>query len=231
MTKKASIFKTLGEYFRAHFGATLAWIWVALMPGLGSLVLLSRADSLEGLGLGGLPAQAIFTMAVSALLGLALLPTTLTALVTGYYFGWLGFPGLFFGYLLANVIGYLLGKAINADFLGLLYLRKPELRQEIERRIQRPQSLIFFIRISPVIPFAISNFLFASLKIDLKKVLLYGVPGMLPRTLIAFITGLLASSILDARQALKDPWQVAMLAFLLLVSFWGLYRNWKKGRS
>ena len=34
----------------------------------------------------------------------------------------------------------------------------------------------------------ISNFLFASLKIELKKVLLYGIPGMLPRTLIAFGT-------------------------------------------
>lgn len=231
MTKKASIFKTLGAYFSTHLGATLAWIWVALMPGIGSLFLLSNSNFLENLSLESLPSQLLLTTALALLLGLALLPTTLTALVSGYYFGWLGFPGLLMGYLLANVIGYGLGKAINADFLSLLYLRKPELQSQIESRIQRPQSLIFFIRISPVIPFAISNFLFAALRVELKKVLLYGVPGMLPRTLIAFVTGLLASSMLDARKALNDPWQLAVLAFLLIVSFWGLYHNWQKGRS
>ncbi len=231
MTKKANIFKTLGAYFSTHLGSTLAWIWVAAMPGIGSLFLLSNSNFFENLSLESLASQIFFTTALALLLGLALLPTTLSALVTGYYFGWMGFPGLFIGYLLANVIGYGLGKALNADFLSLLYLRKPELQAQIESRVQRPQSLIFFVRISPVIPFAISNFLFASLQIDLKKVLLYGVPGMLPRTLIAFVTGLLASSMLDARKALNDPWQIALLAALLLISCWGLYRNWKKGQS
>jgi uncharacterized membrane protein YdjX (TVP38/TMEM64 family) len=172
----------------------------------------------------------IFSFILAVLLGVALLPTTLSALATGYFFGWIGFPGLFFGYLLANVIGYSFGKILNTDFLSLLYHRKPELQPQLENRIQYPQSLIFFVRISPVIPFAISNFLFASLKIDLKKVLLFGVPGMLPRTLIAFVTGLLASSLLDAKKAMNDPRQWAVLVFLLVLSFWGLYQNWKKSK-
>lgn len=231
MTKKASIFKPLAEYFKAHFGATLGWIWVTVMPGLGSLILLSNPEIAEGFRLEDATDHLAFTLALAALLGLALLPTTLTALATGYYFGWIGFPALFFGYLCANVIGYYLGRATNADFLSLLYLRKPELRPQLEDRIRHPQSLIFFVRISPVIPFAISNFLFASLRIDLKKVLLFGIPGMLPRTLIAFATGLLASSLLDAKKAMNDPRQWAILAFLFLLSFWGLYRNWKRSKN
>jgi uncharacterized membrane protein YdjX (TVP38/TMEM64 family) len=231
MTKKASIFKALGEYFRGHFGATLAWIWVAIMPGIGSLILLSKSQILDGVRLLHPFDHFIFAAAIAGFLGLALLPTTLTALATGYYFGWIGFPGLFFGYLCANVIGYFLGKATNADFLALIYYRKPELRQQIDSRIQHPESLIFFVRISPVIPFAISNFLFASLRIDLKKVLLYGIPGMLPRTLIAFATGLVAGSMLDARKAMGDPTQWAVLAVLFLISFWGLYRNWRSSKS
>lgn len=231
MTKKGSIFKTLGEYFKAHFGATVGWIWVTVMPGLGSLVLLANPEIAEGLSLDQAIDHLVFTLALAALLGLALLPTTLTALATGYCFGWIGFPALFLGYLCANVIGYSLGKAINTDFLSLLYLRKPELRQQLEHRIQHPQSLIFFVRISPVIPFAISNFLFASLRIELKKVLLFGIPGMLPRTLIAFATGLLAGSLLDAKKAMNDPVQWAILAFLFLLSFWGLYRNWKRSKA
>ncbi|WP_332913888.1 hypothetical protein [Algoriphagus boritolerans] len=80
-------------------------------------------------------------------------------------------------------------------------MQRPDFNQQLERRLQRPESLIFFIRISPVVPFAISNFLFASLKIELKNVLIYGIPGMLPRTLLAFGTGLLASSFLDAKKS------------------------------
>ncbi|MFN3997032.1 TVP38/TMEM64 family protein [Algoriphagus sp.] len=230
MTKKTSIFKTLGVYFKEHPGATIGWIWVTLMPGIGSLILFSNFSNLESMNLEGTFFHLGFILFTAVSLGLALLPTTLTALATGYFFGWIGFPGLFIGYLLANVIGYTLGKTLNANFLPLLSIQKPEFKQQLERRIEHPESLIFFVRISPVIPFAISNFLFASLKIDLKKVLLYGIPGMLPRTLIAFGTGLLASSFLDAQSAMNDPVQWIILAVLFVVSFWGLYRNWKNAK-
>jgi uncharacterized membrane protein YdjX (TVP38/TMEM64 family) len=228
MTKKASIFKTIASYFRAHPAATLGWIWVTLMPGIGSFLLLANYTITESFQLNNVVDHLLFTFGVAIVLGLAFLPTTLTALASGYFFGWIGFPSLFFGYLLANVIGYSVGKLLNTDFLPLLSAQKPELKEEIESRIKHPERLVFFIRISPVIPFAISNFLFASLKIELKKVMLYGIPGMLPRTLIAFGTGLLANSFMDAKNAMNNPVQWMTLVLLLLVSFWGLYRNLKK---
>jgi uncharacterized membrane protein YdjX (TVP38/TMEM64 family) len=230
MTKKASIFKTIVSYFREYPLAIIGWIWVSVMPGIGSLVLFANYTLPQGFQLEEVMDHLLFTVGIAILLGLALLPTTLTALATGYFFGWIGFPGLFLGYLLANVIGYTLGKMLNANFLPLLYSHKPEFKQQLESRIGRPKSLIFFIRISPVVPFAISNFLFASLKIDLKKVLLFGIPGMLPRTLIAFGTGLVASSFLDAKKAMNDPVQWIILALLFVVSFWGLYRNLKNAK-
>ena len=231
MTKKDCIFKTISSYFREYPGATFSWIWVTLMPGIGSLLLLANYSLPESFQLEDVLDYLLFTMGISLVLGFALLPTTLTALATGYFFGWIGFPSLVFGYLLANVIGYTLGKMLNADFLPLLYSQNPQFKNQLERRIQRPASLIFFIRISPVVPFAISNFLFASLKIDLKKVLIYGIPGMLPRTLIAFGTGLLAGSFLDAKKAMNDPIQWMILGVLFFLSFWGLYRNWKSSKS
>jgi uncharacterized membrane protein YdjX (TVP38/TMEM64 family) len=227
MTKKASIFKTIATYFRAHPAATLGWIWVTLMPGIGSLLLLANYTITESYQLNSVVDHLLFTFGVAIVLGFALLPTTLSALAIGYFFGWIGFPSLFFGYLIANVIGYSMGKLLNTDFLPLLSAQRPELKQQLESRIRRPESLIFFIRISPVIPFAISNFLFASLKIDLKKVLVYGIPGMLPRTLIAFGTGLLGSSFTDAQNAMNDPIQWVILVALFIFSFWGLYWNWK----
>jgi uncharacterized membrane protein YdjX (TVP38/TMEM64 family) len=228
MTKKASIFKTFSAYFRTHPAAVLGWIWVTVMPGIGSLFLLSNYQLAAGIAIDNFIDHLVFTVFVALVLGLALLPTTLTALAAGFYFGWGGLPGLLLGYLCANVIGYSLGKVLNTDFLSLLYSRKPELQQELNSRIQHPQSLIFFVRISPLIPFAISNFIFASFRIGLEKVLLFGIPGMLPRTLLAFATGLLASSFMDAKNSLNEPWQLAIVTFLLLFSLWGLYRSWKK---
>jgi len=100
-----------------------------------------------------------------------------------------------------------------------------------EKRMQRIGSLIFFVRISPVIPFAISNFLFASLKIPLKQVLIYGIPGMLPRTLMAFLAGIIASDFLEARENLQEPWQILLVFILLIASIWGIWRNWKLSKA
>ena len=228
MTKKASIFKILVEYFRTHPGAVLAWIWVSAVPLLGSLLLASQYNLVEKISLESLTDHLLVTLGISLILGLALLPTTLTALASGFYWGWFGFPALLVGYLLANCLGYVLGRKANADFLTLLYAQNPKLQQEIESRLNHPAGLIFFIRISPVIPFAISNFLFASMRIPLKKVLLYGVFGMLPRTCLAFATGMIANSFLGAKESMNQPFHWLIVILLLILSFIGIYLSWKK---
>lgn len=231
MTKKASIFKILVEYFRCHPGAVIGWIWVSLIPLLGSLIFASQYFLAEKILLENLTDHILLTLGLSLILGLALLPTTLTALACGFFWGWLGFPDLLLGYILANVLGYKIGKRLNTDFLTLLYARNPQLQEQIESRMEHPAGLIFFVRISPVIPFAISNFLFASMKVSLKKVLLFGVPGMLPRTFIAFATGMIANSFMGAKESLNHPSQWAILTFLLILSGFGLHLSWKKGKA
>ena len=231
MTKKASIFKILVEYFRSHPAAVTGWIWVSLTPLLGSLIFASQYFLVESIHLENLTDHLLLTLGISLILGLALLPTTLTALACGFFWGWLGFPDLLLGNIIANILGYGIGKRLNADFQTLLYARNPNLRHQIESRMERPAGLIFFIRISPVIPFAISNFLFASMGISLRKVLLVGVPGMLPRTFIAFATGMIANSFIGAKESLNHPMQWGILTFLLFVSVIGLYLSWKKGKA
>lgn len=230
MTKKASIFKVLVKYFRSHPWAVLGWIWVSLVPLLGSLVFASQFVLVENMHLDTLASHMLLTLSLAVILGLALLPTTLTALACGFFWGWIGFPDLLIGYILANVLGYKIGKKLNTDFLPLLFAHNPNIKNQIESRVERPSGLIFFVRISPVIPFAISNFLFASMGLPLKKILLYGVPGMLPRSFIAFSTGMIANSFLGAKESLNHPSQWGILIFLLLVSGLGLYQNWKKNK-
>jgi uncharacterized membrane protein YdjX (TVP38/TMEM64 family) len=231
LRKKSSIIKILVMYFQSKPGAALGWIWVSIMPLIGSLVLVSRYFLVENFLLETLMDHFVLTLSLAILLGLALLPTTLTALGLGFFWAWVGFPDLLFGYLLANVLGFQLGKGLNSGFMEILFDQNPGLKKEIDSRINHPAGLIFFVRISPLIPFAISNFLFASLKIPLKTVLLFGVPGMLPRTFLAFATGMIANSFLGAKEALNQPLQWGALIFLLFLSTFGIYLNWKKAKA
>jgi uncharacterized membrane protein YdjX (TVP38/TMEM64 family) len=228
MTKKDSIFKDLGSYFRSHPSTTLGWLWVSFVPLLGSLVLSTQYQELEQLTVTGAGEQLVLILILAFLVGLAFLPTTLTALASAFFWGWTVFPHLVIAYLLANVLGYTLGKWLNADFRTILYARHPSLKEEIEKRIEQPAGLVFFVRISPVIPFAISNFLFASLGIPLSKIIRYGLPGMLPRTILAFASGKAAQSFLDAQSSLKDPQDWLALGLLLIGSIWGIWHFWNK---
>ena len=231
MTKKDSIFKDLGSYFRSHPSTTLGWLWVSFVPLLGSLLLSTNYQAMEQIVVTGIVGQVLLSLILAFLVGLAFLPTTLTAIASGFFWGWSVFPHLVIAYLLANVLGYTLGKWINADFRTILYARHPSLKEEIEKRIEQPAGLVFFVRISPVIPFAISNFLFASLGIPLSKIIRFGLPGMLPRTILAFASGKAANSFLDAQSSLKDPQDWLALGLLLLGSVWGIWYVWNKKKT
>ena len=231
MTKKDSIFKDLAGYFRSHPSTTLGWLWVSFVPLLGSLLLSTNYQAMEQIVVTGIVGQVLLSLILAFLVGLAFLPTTLTAIASGFFWGWSVFPHLVIAYLLANVLGYTLGKWLNADFRTILYARHPSLKVEIEKRIEQPAGLVFFVRISPVIPFAISNFLFASLGIPLSKIIRFGLPGMLPRTILAFASGKAANSFLDAQSSLKDPQDWLALGLLLLGSVWGIWYFWNKKKT
>lgn len=228
MTKKGSIFKTIAGYFNQHPIGVLGWIWVTLIPPLGSLIFLWNFEILEGIRLDSPLNILIYTGVAGLMMGLALLPTTFLAPASGFFFGWIASPFLVIAYTLATILGYTLGLKANSSLLEVLFINHPQLKDELETRKSKEMSLIFFVRISPVIPFAVSNFLFASMKIPLKKVLIFGILGMLPRTLIAFGTGVFANSFLGAKDSLNSPSQWAIGFVLLTIGVFGIYQYIKK---
>ncbi len=228
MTKKGSIFKVISSYFGERPLSMLAWLWVSLMPILGSSILILNYDRLSSWPLKSSIDFIVFTGVAALLMGLALLPTTLTALASGFFLGWIGLPFLILAYSIASVIGYFLGRGSNEGLLEILFSKNPKLKNELESRKSKEGSLVFFVRISPIIPFAISSFLFASMEIPLRKVLIFGIPGMLPRTLLAFGTGVFASSFLAARDSMSSPMQWGIGAAFLIFGLLGIYKYLKK---
>lgn len=161
-------------------------------------------------------------------MGMALIPTTFLAILSGFLLSWTALPFLILGYTMATIVGYQVGKQLDKNSLAFLLDNYPKATKLIAGKKDDIAKLIFFIRLSPVIPFAFSNLLFALLKIDLKKVVWVGLWGMLPRTLLSFTTGVLGESLLEALQKNNGAGQLIVIGVLLLLSVWGIYRVFKK---
>jgi uncharacterized membrane protein YdjX (TVP38/TMEM64 family) len=131
-------------------------------------------------------------------------------------------------YTIATVIGYFLGQAFTRNQLPLLLQPFPKAEKLVTQNAKHPAKLIFLIRLSPVIPFALSNILFSLMKVPVIKVLWWGLWGMLPRTTIAFFSGTLAANLLQAFRDGKNDWEWMAVLLLFLISTYGLVRIFKK---
>lgn len=228
MTKKGRIFKTIRRYFGTHPAGIFAWLWVTAMPFVGSVIFAANYNWLDAYKLQTGMDYFAYTAFGALLMGFALLPTTLIALASGFYFGWISLPFLILGYSLASILGYGLGKMSNMGLTERLFKKNPKFHAALESRKEKEGSLVFFVRISPVVPFAVSNFLFANLNIKLWKVLVYGIPGMLTRTVLAFAAGVVASSYMEAKQSMNTPLQWGIGLALLFIGLAGIYSYVRK---
>jgi len=228
MSKKESIFKRLKIIISRNPIILWAIAWVTVMPSVGSFFFLRYLYSNVALfrELNFFSAQILLGyLIISAfVMGTALMPTTLIAIISGFLFGWTAFPILVISYTLASVIGYKLGTGLDENSLNILLEKYPKTKKILLEKEDKMNQLIFFLRLSPVIPFALSNLLFALIRANLAKVIWVGLLGMLPRTTMAFFTGLLANSLVDAVSGSANFYQLAGIIGLLLISIWGLYR-------
>ncbi|MFO7823633.1 MAG: VTT domain-containing protein [Cyclobacterium sp.] len=235
MSKKPPIFKHFSLIYRRNPMVLIAVFWAGIVPSLGVLFLVQWLyRSWGGLEIPHILAfhTAISYVLVGALMmGMALIPTTFFSVISGFVFGWEAFPFLVLSYTMASAIGYLSGRLLEKNSLEWLLKPYPKAEKIIEEKKDRMGWLIFFVRISPVIPFAISNLVFAMLDTGLKRVLWFGLLGMLPRTFLAFFTGVLAGDIQEALRAKTASWQYLVIALLLIMSIWGIYSFFKTRRS
>ena len=142
--------------------------------------------------------QVVFFVALVPLLGLSLLPTTFASLLAGYLFGFSSLVGLVVTYGAAIVLSFVAARVSFFNFVALPMQQDPRaqaLKLNLEKTIFRT---IVLMRLSPVFPFGVSNFLLSWLGVPLASVLAPSMLGMLPRTALALLMGQGAKSLLDA---------------------------------
>ncbi|AFL86131.1 hypothetical protein Belba_3639 [Belliella baltica DSM 15883] len=232
MEKKEGIFKRIQLIGKSNPAVALALIWVSLIPSICSLFLVPLAVSylsfLEVIDFRSLFTILVFVCTATFLMGLALMPTTLFAALSGFLFGWQSFIWVVIGYTLATLLGYAWGKKLGGNSLEVILQQYPKARDLLQKKEGKIGELIFFVRLSPIIPFALSNLLFALIKSGWKKLVIFGTLGMLPRTTLVFFSGTIASSIYAAIQQEGISGKGWIFIILLALSILGIWRFFKE---
>ncbi|TVP51776.1 MAG: DedA family protein [Mongoliibacter sp.] len=232
MKKKQSIFKEFKNACKNNPTVAFAILWVTLMPSIGSLIFvpwaLSNSTWMNQLEFNNSITILLGLIVSVLLMGLALMPTTLIAALSGFFMGWQAFPWLVLGYTLATVLGYAWGKGLSGNSLSLILKKYPKAEVLIEKKQHNIGELIFFVRLSPVIPFAMSNLLFALMRSGYWKLVVFGTLGMLPRTLFVFFSGTMAANIYAAIIERGGKEEVLIILGLLILSVWGIWRFFTK---
>lgn len=147
------------------------------------------SDVVEWLDLLFFYVVSVFTMSF------ALTPTTLVAMLTGYFFGWHGLIPLLLAYMLACLLGWQIGRLLFRFFVGNRLLQHNKLQDFFARLERHEFLLVFYGRLSPVLPFAMMNIAFASIKLHMDKYLLASIAGAFPRLFLFFYVGISAVEI------------------------------------
>ena len=172
---------------------------------------------------------AIITLVCVFTSALALTPPTFLALVFGYFLGWNSLLPLFALNMAAIVFVNVGVHWLDKDRLRHHLEQNPKVRQVLANIQQQELRFIFFTKLSPVLPFAVTNLVFALSGAQLRNVLLGGFPGMVPRTALAVWAG---SQTRELRALLNQPnavgWTQWAIAALVVVSVAGLWKILKK---
>ncbi|MCP4521231.1 MAG: VTT domain-containing protein [Cytophagales bacterium] len=165
----------------------------------------------------------VFYTLTSVTMAFAITPTTYISIVSGYFLGWNAAIPVVISYLLASYIGYTFAKFIDkGTFIN--YLSKYEKSKIFIKNIQKKESvMVILARISPILPFSMMNVLLSILKVDLKKFLIGGLIGMLPRTLLSIFIGIQVKQINQLFEQDASFNQIATLVLIIVSSVGILY--------
>jgi uncharacterized membrane protein YdjX (TVP38/TMEM64 family) len=168
---------------------------MAVLPMLGSAVLITVAYPLgywlqDNWQIG----SGLFLLGTLIFCGLALLPTNLIGILSGWAFSFeLGIALLIIGLVGAAFISFLVHSRLTGDRLQHVFDNHPKSKAIhqalLGQSIWRTTLIIFLLRLTPAMPFALTNFLMASARVPVKPFLVGTFFGMLPRSSAVVFVG------------------------------------------
>lgn len=146
----------------------------------------------------------------------ALTPPTFIALVFGYFMSWSGFPSLSIINIGAITILYFIGNYLSENYFSNWLESSPKSRKIIDSIKKEELKVIFLSKLSPALPFTLTNLVFAHSGAKLTSMIKGGFLGMIPRTLLAIFIGAQAHEI---RTILENPNEKLLPKIVLITLF------------
>ncbi len=151
-----------------------------------------------------------------------MLPTPL-ALVFGYFLSWNAVAPLFIINMAAIILVNVVVKSLDHDRVRRLIEQNPKAANILHRIRDRELLFIFFAKLSPALPFSLTNMVFSLSGASLRNILLGGFLGMVPRTLLEIWSGAQAHHIRTLLDNPNEGSQTQIIVIgLLVVSMGGL---------
>lgn len=171
----------------------------------------------------------IWTLVTSITSALAITPPTYLAVILGYFLGYGGLIPAFLINLLAIYYIYLAVRFLPVKkYLGFL-VDNPRAARLLPKLRKHQLRVVFFAKLSPILPFTLTNLVLALAGTRLSAMWLGGALGMIPRTLLAVWTGLQAKALHEAISGGKSSeWERMLFLGLLAISALGLIQLFGK---
>lgn len=164
----------------------------------------------------------VFTMAF------ALTPTTFIAVFSGYFFGFWGLLGIMLAYPMAAILGLSFGKKMNKWLIGNEFFTDTTLKLFMEKLAERQFFLFFFCRLSPFLPFAMTNLALSRMRINFFSYISGTMVGMFPRTFLFFLAGMQTHDIVAYMQhpttSGLGPLAIPLFIVVSIIGFYFLLR-------
>lgn len=197
-----------------------------IMPSIGSIAVLSFVYNSTSLIQNWIEFPYLFFLIASLLMGFSLCPTTIICLVGGYLSSYSYFPLFLIAYGVAAFIGKYWGRAIASNLSHTnegkweAFLNKHQGKSNLE--------LVFWARLSPILPFSLSNYLLGGIQLSNISFVAASLLGTLPRSLALWIIGVNGKGIQQLFQHNNPIWMKALVVALILGSSYGIYKSIRK---
>jgi uncharacterized membrane protein YdjX (TVP38/TMEM64 family) len=166
---------------------------------------------------------------VYAIAAVLLAPGSILTIGAGFAFGlWKGFVAVSAGSTLGAALAFLVARFIARDRVEAIAKGNDKFRRIDNAIGQQGARLIFLLRLSPVIPFNISNYFYGLTSVKFWPYVLVSWIGMIPGTFLYVYIGTASQSAVSAAssgQVVKHGWQYwaftsAGLVATVIVTIW-----------
>src|SRR6266487_4311238 len=158
-----------------------------------------------------------------------LAPGSVLTIGAGFAFGlWKGFLAVSAGATIGAALAFLVARFIARDKIAAIARRNEKFRKIDDAIGKRGAKLIFLLRLSPVIPFNLSNYFYGLTGVKFWRYVLASWIGMIPGTFLYVYIGTAGKAAIAAAaggEAVKHGWQYwtfmsVGLAATIVVTIW-----------